>query len=943
MLKLHNAQCEHKINPVNVDRKTPEFAWQLESDARNVCQTAYRIQVWTGEDLRGEHPLWDSGKRESRHTYGIRYEGAGLESQRTYRWQVTAWDNQGEQAVSDVQTFETVYLDPLEWRADLIEPDPLPRGLDTDPLDEARKKWNAFLMQMMQGNMEDYLDIDAWLQSQPMYPFYPAVMMYRKFRASAPVVRARLYLTAHGVYEFYLNGVRTTDICLAPEFTTYDRLLKYQVYDVTDAVGEGENAIGVVIADGWYKGKIANGRGCEYGDNPGLLAELLLTYADGSTERICSDETFVYSYDSPYLRADIYNGETYDARKRIRDFGCVTMDTSGWKPVHTAPFDRQVLMAQTDAPIRPVARLTPKALYVNDQGETILDMGQNFAGRMRINGITGETGTAITLEHTEELAPDGSFTWPFTDRVQAQKDVYILRGEGEETWEPSFTYHGFRYVKITGQGSSPWRPEQFTGIVIASDNPVSGRFECSDERLNRLQENIVWSQLSNMIGTPTDCPTREKAGWTGDVVVYAKTACFNQSLLSFYREWLASVRAEQLENGVVQNTVPLIKNYVQQLGGGSVGWGDVILTLPWDLYQIYGDRSVLEDNYEAMKKWMDYLEAMAYGQLPPEAANLTGEALENQHYLLNTGFHFGDWLVPSIVNEAGFADGPRSSFLTGYPVATAIFAGNTDIMCRIARILDDPDAAETYAALGKKIRKAFADTWLLPDGTLQNDLQGLYVLALQMNMVPEESRERLLNRLTELIEANDGCMDTGFMSVPWILDVLTKNGRADVAHRLLYQNRCPSWLYEVEHGATTMWESWNAIRPDGSKDGCSFNHYAFGCVGNWIYQNLLGIKNDGVAYDRVRIEPDTESGLSRVCGFYDSVHGPIRVEWERSGAEVRANPEAADSPSDRVEWDRSGAEVLLRIEIPVNVTATVCLGGQSATYGSGSYEIRYAV
>lgn len=918
MLRIWKAQCENKENPINVDKKTPEFAWRLASDAENVCQTAYRIQVWVDEDLREENLLWDTGKRESGSTYGIRYEGKELASKSVYFWQVTAWDNKGEKAVAEVQTFETVFLDIEEWQADLIEPDPLPRGLTIDPLKKAQEKWNVFLMQMMQGKVREYLDIDSYLQSQPMYPFYPAVMMFRKFRTTDSVVRARLYITAHGVYEFYINGKKTTDTCLAPEFTTYDKLLKYQVYDVTDAVGDGENAIGIVIADGWYKGKIANGRGCEYGDNPGLLLELELTYADGRRERIYSDREFVFSYDSPYVRADIYNGETYDARKRVLDFGSVSMDTSGWKPVHEAPFNKGVLAAQTDAPIRPVKELEPKTLYVNEQGETILDLGQNIAGHIRISGMEGDAGTQIVLEHTEELAPDGSFTYPFAGKVQAQKDIYIFSGEGEESWEPSFTYHGFRYVRITGQGRTLWKREQFQGIVVASDNEKAGEFRCSDERLNRLQENIVWSQLGNMVGTPTDCPTREKAGWTGDVVVYAKTACFNQSLLNFYKEWLKSVRAEQLENGVVQNTVPLIKNYIQQLGGGSVGWGDVILTLPWDLYRVYGDRQVLEENYEAMKKWMDYLEDMAYNQFPPEAEGMTGDALENQHYLLNTGFHFGDWLVPSIVNEAGFADGPKSSFLTGFPVATAIFAGNTDIMCEIARILGDREAVEKYASLGKKIRKAFTDTWLLEDGKLQNDLQGLYVLALQMDMVPAEKRKRLLSRLTERIEENHGCMDTGFMSVPYILDVLSENGKRQEAHALLYQNQCPSWLYEVEHGATTMWESWNAIKPDGSKDGCSFNHYAFGCVGDWMYKNLLGIRNDGVAYDRVVIKPDYDAGLSWVKGYYDSVYGPIRVEWQR-------------------EED----EIILQIEVPVNVQAVVRYKGQEEAVGSGRYRFCY--
>ncbi len=918
MLQFQRVQCENKLNPINVDNKNPSFSWILSSDKKNVEQTAFQIRVWECK-WRGagaEKLVWDSGKVESRETYGIRYIGDVLKSRSSYCYQIMAWDNQGECAQSEMQMFSTVVFEADEWQAGFVEPDPLPLGLEEDPLDIAKQKWQEYVFHMMCGEMGEFFNVDGYLQAAPKYPYYPAVMMFRKFRVGAKVVQATLYMTVHGVYEYYLNGKKGSDVCLAPEFTTYDRLLKYQVYDVTQSIHEGENAIGVVIADGWFKGKIANGVGCEYGTNPALFMELELLYEDGKKEVICSDEQFSYSFDGPYTRADIYNGETYDARKRIADFASVKMNTENWRPVHKVDTDKGVLSVQADAPIRPVREIEPVALSMNQKGELILDMGQNFAGHIRVSGMKGAPGTKIVFEHTEELAPDGSFTYPFTEKVQAQRDIYIMDGSGEESYEPAFTYHGFRYVRITGVGSEPWKKEQFIGIAVSSDNETAGDFRCSDEKLNQLQKNIVWSQISNMIGIPTDCPTREKAGWTGDVVVYAKTACFNQSLLEFYKEWLKSVRVEQLENGVVQNTGPLIQNYLNQIGGGSTGWGDVIITLPWELYQIYGEKAVLEENYPAMKKWMGYLEDLAYHQLPPGAENLTGEELENQHYLINTGFQFGDWLVPSIVNDEGFADGPKSSFLTGFPVATVLYANDADLMCKVAAVLGDAEAIAKYQELGKKIRKAFADTYLLPDGRLENDLQGLYIMALKMNMVPEEKRESLLNRLVKLIQENGGCMDTGFMSVPYILDVLSENGRKDEAYKLLYQNQCPSWLYEVERGATTMWESWNAIKPDGSKDGCSFNHYAFGCVGNWIYKNVLGIQNVGVGYDKVVIEPDVDSELAWVRGHYDSVRGRIAVEWEKT---------------------EEGISV--RVEIPVNVVATVRLGdGVEKTVGSGCYE-----
>ena len=663
MSKIKNVKCENKCNPLNVDVKCPRFSWKIISEENNIFQESYRIIVKKNKEV-----YWDSGVVESRKTVGIPYAGEELESRTVYEYTVEAALSNGESICQEGNTFETVIFDNSEWQAKFIEPDKLP-GLDYDPLEECKKKWDEFVQKMMQGETGEFFDTDAYLKAQPSHPYYPAVMMYRKFSLPDAVQKARIYMTVHGIYEFYINGVLASDVMLAPEFTTYDKILKYQVYDVASLLKSGENVILVTVADGWFKGKIASGCGCEYGDNPGLLLEMDVTCTDGSIHKVISDEGFLFSYEGPIRRADLYNGQTVDARYEISGFATTEMDVTDWKQVHLIEQDMGVLAAQTDAPIRALAELDAVEVFANAKGETIVDFGQGFAGHIRVTGINGEAGTELIFEHTEQLDKDGNFIYPLTDGEQRQKDIYILSGKGDESFEPTMTYHGFRYVRITCDQEIEWKIDQFKGIVVGTDNVTVGDFSCSDERLNRLQKNILWSQRSNMVGIPTDCPTREKAGWTGDVYVYCRTSCFNQDMLAFYEEWLKSVRAEQMENGGVQNTVPLIRNYIQQLGGASTDWGDVIVELPWQLYQIYGDQKVLEDNYAAMKKWQTYLENEAKTGIAQGTEELSERARENQQYLLNTGFHFGDWLVPSVKNEAGFADGPASSFLTGFTVS----------------------------------------------------------------------------------------------------------------------------------------------------------------------------------------------------------------------------------------------------------------------------------
>lgn len=979
MLKITHITCEHQRLPVAIETQHPRFYWELESDETNTIQTAYRILVWTLEqelvphstntplysiryprqlhvcesnrspttqsihrhtsdtdikhyistDLRREALVWDGGRRESNKTYEIVYGGISLESAKRYTYQIQSWDNHGNTVTSEIQRFETAYFHIEDWKACWIEPVPLPQ-LSENPLPKAQAIWNECLMALMRGEQPKYyLDSDIW-DTLPTEPYDPPVRFRRTFELKEKPEYAKVFVTAHGTYSLSVNGEKVPGMLLAPGFTTYNKRLKYQAYEITNFLKAGENALSATVADGWYKGKIALGKGCEYGEVPGLLLQMEVWNADGTKVQICSDDAFTYSFDGPIRYADLFLGECIDARKYDGEPSEYFYHAEDWKPVitETDQYDFEILTAQNAPEVEVYAEIPAKEILRTPNGEIVVDFVQNMAGTIRVE-ISAKEGEEISFEHGEVLDAEGNFTYAFADTARAQKDVYISGGRADEVFEPEFTYHGFRYVKVTG--GQNWKPEQFTAKAISSANPVTGSFRCSDEKLNQLQHNIYWSQRSNTIGTPTDCPTREKAGWTGDVVVYGATALYNQEMTAFFEDWLESIRREQNEAGHVPNTVPLIQNYVQQTMAGSLGWGDVILTLPLQLYRLFGNKKVLEDNYNAMEKWMKAMQKAAYelpGQLPfpsetavnPVGADIEDRHQDNQHYLINTGFHFGDWLVPSVKNEAGFSDGPASSFLTMNVVDTALLAANADMLFEISIILDKPEKAEEYQRYAERVREAFYEELCDINGKLKQEMQGNYILALKHHMVPEGLAEKFAERLAEMVIENENKPDTGFMSVAHIFDVLCDYGYRELAWKVLKQNGCPGWIYEVEHGATTMWENWDAVRPDGQVDGCSFNHYAFGCVGDFLYGRVLGIQNAGIGYNQIRLEPGYDFGLEWAEGTYHSVHGDIGLNWEK---------------------DKEG--IAVRGKVPVNTEAMLVLpDGSEKKLGSGAFEMFFS-
>ena len=895
MYKLENITCEHLMNPLAVTAERPRFCWELVSEKSGIYQNTYRIVVQKEDG----GIVWDSNRTEGSRSVDVEYEGKILESACRYCYQITVWTSDGAKVQSTEQYFETAFFDVADWKAYWIEPDPLPQ-LAENPLEGASRKWMEVIGSMMRGEPVNMISDEENLRSQGLEPYDPPVRLRSQFQLKGKVKSARLYVTAHGIYEAKINGKYITDTVLNPGFTTYDKRIKYQVYSVGHLLNEGDNAIAVIVADGWYKGKIALGRGCEYGEVPGLLLQIGVEYEDGMTETICSDGTWKYSFDGPIRMADLFLGQTVDGRLEDGDPSVCTYCDDNWKPVRIKEkpgtgneADREY-KGTLDAQAAPLAKvfeeIPAQKVWNAPNGDTLVDFGQNMAGTIRVV-VRGEAGEQIIFEHGEVLDWDGNFTYVFEkDETRAQRDCYICAGSGDEIFAPRFSYHGFRYVRV--KGGKHWTKEQFTALAVSTANAVTGSFRCSDEQLNQLQHNIYWSQRANNITIPTDCPTREKAGWTGDVVVYGPTALFNQDMTAFYEDWLRSIRMEQTESGHVLNTVPLIKNYIQQTMAGSIGWGDVILTLPMQLYTLRGDIKALKDNYSAMEKWMSVIRQCAY-ELP--AANPMGgmtqeqfDAMserekDNQHYLINTGFHFGDWLVPSVKDANGFSDGPASAFLTMNCVDTAILAANAELFAQVSDLLGYTENAEEYQKYAQRVREAFYEEYVDENGKLSQEMQGNYILALKYHMVPKEKEEMLAKHLDELIHQNGNCLDTGFMTIAHILDVLCDYGYEETAWKILWQKKCPSWLYEIEHGATTMWENWDAIREDGSIGACSFNHYAFGCVGDFMYRRILGIQNAGIGYDKIRIAPGYHCGLHWAEGSYRSPYGVIEVHWEKNG------------------------------------------------------------
>jgi alpha-L-rhamnosidase len=686
----------------------------------------------------------------------------------------------------------------------------------------------------------------------------PSPLLRRQFMVKGRPVHATLYMTAHGLYEARLNGQRVTDSHFAPGWTGYDHRLQYQAYDVTELIQKGNNTAAVVLGDGWYRGVFGPWNNSNnYGRDASLLFQLVITYKDRTQDTIISDPSW-RSATGGIRYADLYNGEIYDARLEPAGWTENGFNDMGWAGVIVHSFPKANLVASVSEPVLEGETFLPVRILTSPHGEKILDFGQNLAGWVRCR-LRGQAGDTIRFSHAEVLDREGNFYTGNLRDARAQ-DIYILRG-GEEEFEPHFTFHGFRYVKLEGY-KGEIRPEDFRSVALYSALPVTGHFYCSDSLVNRLQQNIVWSQQSNFIDIPTDCPQRsERLGWTGDAQLFTATAAFNKRVDGFFEKWLQDLAADQGSDGGMPNVIPdIVNRTLRRAPKGVAGWGDAAVILPWTLFEVYNDTSRLAESYASMQAWVRHIRGLS-----PDG--------------LWKGGGYGDWLAPDPVAKAGEERVTATPTDLAY-ISQCFYFYSSSLLAKAAGVLGRREDSLYYTILMDTIRTAFLREYMTPDARAISNTQTAYVLALYVDILPGKMAVRAAERLVGLIRANQDHLGTGFLGTPYLCLVLTKYGYTDLAYMLLRQTTLPSWLYPVKMGATTIWEKWAALMPDSSINVGSFNHYAYGAIGNWLYRDVAGINPGKPGYQKIIIRPHIGGGLTEADASYLSDYGLIRSAWE---------------------------------------------------------------
>ena len=814
-------RCEYFEYPLGIDAARPRFSWVVPALRRGMRQTAYRIVVGTDEPRvrEGHGDVWDSGMVASEQSAQIAYAGPPLLAGRRYFWSVQVWDEHGRASLPAAPAwFEMGLLEPSDWRARWIMARP-PQAQDSD--------------------------------AQEYRPFR-AQCLRREFDLSGPVRRARAYVSGLGCYELRINGARVGGDVLTPGWTTYERRIQYQTYDVTALLRPGPNAVGAILGNGWWSSGLGIGRGeFVHPGTPGLLfiLQLRAELADGRVQEVITDEGW-RSHPAPIVENTLYHGEEYDAGLEQPGWDAPGFRDADWTPVTPAPQPAGRLVAEQTHPIRVSQELHAGRLNEPQPGTYVFDFGQNHAGRCRLR-LRGEPGRRVQLRFAEVLNADGTLDRRNLVGARAT-DAYVFRSNAEETWEPRFTYHGYRYAELTGAQSRP-SADALVSQVLHSALPPAGEFECSNELINRIQHLIVWALRSNLFSVPTDCPQRdERLGWLGDMHVFAPTACWNLDMANFLAKWVRDIRDGQTSDGAVRDVAPA----VVVRGPAAPGWGDALLGVPWTLYHFYRDAQVIEENYDAMRAWVEYMNARAPGHL-----------YHCTHTFAENGY--GDWVAVE----------PTPKDL----IAAAFFFYSTDLLARMASVVGRTDDARRYAELAGRIGDAFNQAYFdAAAGSYAGGTQTANLLPLAFGLVPPEHRSAVLEKLVADIRARDDHLTTGFLGTAYLLPILSNHGYHELAYRLATQRTYPSWGHMIEVGATTMTERWNPASGDTRMN--SWNHFALGAVGQWFYESLAGINYDPnqPGFARCLIRPRPAGDLTWVRARYRSVRGLISCHWRRS-------------------------------------------------------------
>ncbi|MFF4659104.1 family 78 glycoside hydrolase catalytic domain [Streptomyces sp. NPDC001381] len=848
-------RVEHLDRPLGTDVRAPRLSWRLPGGATR--QLAHRIEADT----------WDSGRRSSSANTFVRYEGPAPASSTRIHWRVKVWTDLGESDWSEPSWWETGLLHRSDWQARWIEP----------------------------------------AETAPAAPGHrPAHLLRHAFTLGRPVSRARLYITAHGLYEVFCNGERVGDLELTPGFTAYRSRLQTQTYDLTGLLTARDNALGAVLSDGWFRGRHGFVREADgFGTRTALLAQLSVDHPDGTTTVLGTGPDW-RSSPGAITAADLMDGQRSDLRLHEERWSAPSFDDRRWdraRAVDGGLYDDFARLTTTPAPpVRRVQELRPTAVTRLAPGRHVVDLGQNINGWIRL-ADPGPAGTELTLVHGEVLDARGDVT---TDNIRAfdwathrplpagQVDTVVSAGRPGETFEPRHTTHGFRYVRVEGH-PGPLTPDDVTGVVVHTDLPRTGWFSSSDPRVDRLHEAAVWSLRGNVCDVPTDCPQRERAAWTGDWQVFVPTAAFLFDVAGFTAKWLRDLAADQWADGTVPNFVPdpadedTRRRSAEGGMNGSAGWGDAAVIVPWEIWRAYGDLDLLRAQYPSMRAWVEYAARCARTRRHPDRAAARPQPAPHERYLWDTGFHFGEWLEPGVTPDL---DPTRDRG----EVATAYLHRSADLLARTAALLGRPDDEARYRALADGARSAWRAEYLTNRGTTVPDTQATLVRALAFGLVPEESRPLAAERLAQLVRLAGTHLTTGFLSTGLLLPVLADHGHLGLAYELLLRDSSPSWLSMIDRGATTIWEDWDGVDAQGLPK-MSYNHYSKGAVVSFLHQYTAGIRlprtpGAGAAgYRRFVIAPRPGGGLTSAAARHDCLHGTIRSEWELRGGRLAVTVE----------------------------------------------------